>query len=102
MTMIMCEYVVSRANGNLVSSPRGATRSGSFRASSDVCVCHLELTTRTGGGVQGKTCILLHLFQVTIAEGETGIIGWYATVTFRQMCVMMCILPCHLSYIHIT
>lgn len=50
----------SHANGVLVSSPRGATRCGSFRADPDISVCNLEATARTGGGVQGKTCTSLH------------------------------------------
>lgn len=55
--------MVSHANGNLVCSPRGAAGSGFFGARSDVYVCHLEPTTRAGGGVQGETCALLQLSQ---------------------------------------
>lgn len=93
----MIKYMVSHADGNLVFSPWGATGSGSLRAGSDVCVCHLETTARTGGRVQGKTCILLYAtasvqFRVTITEGEKGIIGCYAIVTSRQVCVMTCVL----------
>lgn len=55
MAMIKCQHIRSHPNDSLVSSPRDAAGSGFFKAGSDICVCHLETTNGTGGGVQGKT-----------------------------------------------
>lgn len=65
----MSLYLLAYANGNMVSRSRDAAGCGSFRAGSDVCVCHLESTTRTGGGVHGEIK-LLHLINHRRRDGH--------------------------------
>lgn len=100
--MIKCQYTVSHAKGNLVSSPRGAAGSDSFRARSDVCICHLETTTGTGGVVQGKTCTTASVqFQVTTLERGERIYS-LLHLSNLQKDVHNGMQPGHLSYTHIT